>query len=475
MEVRESCQSCTPGLTNVTIAIYLASQPIFLILFLAVFGGFTGLSVYVLREYSISDVSGGIGDATGLGGTLNQNTAILLTLSCAVALVFSALYLALVRAATRAILEITLALSVIFNIGYCVYLWIEGNTSAAIIFTIFAVLSIVSYFFMRSRIPLTRLLLKTAIDATKTHPSVYLWALIGLLVQTLFSIWTAWTLVAVYQRFSPSGAAAGRGGNTGSGAVTGLVVFVVFAFYWISETLKAIFFATNCGVFGAWYYAPPGQKKQPVSLSSFGRATSFSLGSLAFGSLIVAILDIIRGIVSLIQSTEASEGDMVGYAISCVAGCIISCIAWLIEFFNKYAIVNVSLYGNSYIHAAKETWRLMKDRGIDALAQDSLVNIVWSFGSIVVGVITGLFAFIYTKQTNPQYAQSESSYISVILFYAIGLGIQICLTLGEGSVGAGTATLFVAIAEDPQVLAQKEPELFDLLRQAYPRVVQAVA
>lgn len=117
----------------------------------------------------------------------------------------------------------------------------------------------------------------------------------------------------------------------------------------------------------------------------------------------------------------------------------------------------------------------MKDRGIDALAQDSLVNIVWTFGSIVVGVITGLFAYIYTKQTNPDYAQSQSSYISVVLFYAIGLGIQICLTLGEGSVGAGTSTLFVAIAEDPQVLAQKEPELFELLRQAYPRIVQSVA
>lgn len=242
------------------------------------------------------------------------------------------------RVATRFILELTLALSVLFNIGYCVYLWIEGNTSAAIIFTIFAVLSIVSYFFMRSRIPLTRLLLKTAIDGTRVHPSVYFWALLGLVVQTLFSIWTAWTLVAVYQRFSPSGAAANRGGSTSSGAVTGLVVFVVFSFYWISETIKAIFFATNCGIFGAWYYAPPGQKKQPVALGAFGRATTYSLGSLAFGSLIVAILDIIKGIVSVIQQSEAQDGDMVGFAISCVAGCIISCIAWLIEFFNKVSL-----------------------------------------------------------------------------------------------------------------------------------------
>lgn len=174
-----------------------------------------------MRDYSISNVPGGAGGATGgLNGTLNQHTAILLTFSCAVALVFSVLYLILVRVATRFILELTLILSVIFNIAYCIYLWTQKFYSAAIIFTIFAVLSILSYFFLRSRIPLTRLLLKMVIEATKAYPSVFVWALVGLVFQTFFSIWTAWTLIGVYQRFSPSGSASSMGRNTGSGAVS---------------------------------------------------------------------------------------------------------------------------------------------------------------------------------------------------------------------------------------------------------------
>lgn len=296
------------------------------------FGGFVGLSVYVLRDYSISNVQGGAGGATGgLSGTLNQHTAILLTFSCAVALVFSVLYLVLVRVATRFILELTLILSVIFNVAYCIYLWTQKFYSAAIIFTIFAVLSIISYFFLRSRIPLTRLLLKTVIDATKDHPSVYFWALLGLLVQTLFSIWTSWTLIAVYQRFSPSGAASRTGGNTGSGAVTGLVVFVAFDFYWTSELIKAVFFTTVSGVFGVWYYSMPGEKQRGVSFKSFGRASTYSLGSLAFGSLIIAILDLLRGLLSAVQSSEGAEGDMVGAAIACVVGCLLDCIRWAVE------------------------------------------------------------------------------------------------------------------------------------------------
>lgn len=33
-----------------------------------------------------------------------------------------------------------------------------------------------------------------------------------------------------------------------------------------------------------------------------------------------------------------------------------------------------ALYGKPYIDAAKDTWRLFKDRGIDTIVNDSLVN-----------------------------------------------------------------------------------------------------
>lgn len=170
--------------------------------------------------------------------------------------------------------------------------------------------------------------------------------------------------------------------------MTGLIVFIGVAYYWTSELIKAVFLTTVAGTFGAWYYALPGDKARGASLKSFGRAISLSLGSLAFGSLLLAILDILRAILSVIQSSESQSGDMVGAAIACVANCLLGCVQWAVEFLNKYAYINIALYGNSYITAAKETWTLIKDRGIDALAQDCLTGIVFTFGSIVVGVIT---------------------------------------------------------------------------------------
>ena len=37
------------------------------------------------------------------------------------------------------------------------------------------------------------------------------------------------------------------------------------------------------------------------------------------------------------------------------------CLDYLAELFNKFAYANIAMYGNGYITAAKETWRLVRD------------------------------------------------------------------------------------------------------------------
>jgi hypothetical protein len=41
---------------------------------------------------------------------------------------------------------------------------------------------------------------------------------------------------------------------------------------------------------------------------------------------------------------------------------------------NRYAYIEIALYGKPYLAAAKDTWRLFVDRGIDALVNDQIVS-----------------------------------------------------------------------------------------------------
>lgn len=156
--------------------------------------------------------------------------------------------------------------------------------------TIFAVIAIISYWFMRKRIPLAKIILVSIIRAANEYKSVYVLALFFLVIQTAWSVWTAWTLVAVYQRFTPDAQSAGS--SASSGAVTGLVVLVVFAYYWTSELIKAVAYTSSAGIYGTWYYS--ATKPAHAAMSSLRRCLTYSFGSLCFGSLILALLDIIR-------------------------------------------------------------------------------------------------------------------------------------------------------------------------------------
>lgn len=62
-----------------------------------------------------------------------------------------------------------------------------------------------------------------------------------------------------------------------------------------------------------WYYYGPrmGNSGLPkrATLKAFIRASTLSLGSIAFGSLIVTILEIIRLLLQAVQQYEAGQGD----------------------------------------------------------------------------------------------------------------------------------------------------------------------
>ncbi|GAA5927016.1 hypothetical protein JCM1841_001611 [Sporobolomyces salmonicolor] len=445
---------------------------IFAALFLAQLGAFIAISVVSLRALPPSEDTGGLGSTSGTSITLNAATAYLLAIICGAALVFSIILLAIVRMFTKIILEITLLLSLLLSIAYAVYLWVERYWSGAIIFTIFAVFSLLAYPAMRRRIPLSKQLLLFVIKIAKHHPSVYVIALIGTFLQTVYSVYWSFSAVAIYQKWSPNASGAGTsGGHASSGALIGLMVFAVFSYYYTSQFIVNLFLTIEAGIFGSYYYSGPNAKR--TAWGAFKRASTYSFGSIAFGSLVVAVLDVLRAAFQILQGYESGQGDVLGAAVACVAQCCIGCISWAVSFFNRYAYIEIALYGKPYIAAAKDTWSLFKDRGITALINDCLVNNIWTFGSYAVGALCSAFAFIYLKVTDP-FQNYNSGLLAVAMGYAFMIGFSIAHTLGYSALSSGVSTIFVGLAEDPEVLAERDPALFELIRRAYPQVVTSV-
>ncbi|KAF5348744.1 hypothetical protein D9758_006837 [Tetrapyrgos nigripes] len=455
------------------------NDPIFLILFIAQFLGFAALSGIVLSSWiSNGGLGGGLGTSGGQSATditLNRSTVYLLLLVTAAALLLSSAYLILTRAFTKVIMHITLILSIVLNIGICVYYWITKYYSGAIIFTIIAIFSILSYWGFRSRIPLASLLLQVVMDVSKHHNSVYVVAFIALILQAALSVWFVFTSIAIYAKWTP-GSPSCSDSSCSSGKVAGLIFYATFSYLWTSQVIGNVALATlSGGPFGCWYYFGPrsdGQMPKNPTLSAFGRASTFSLGSIAFGSLIVTLLELLRLILQAAQNNANADGHPVEACLACCAACFIGFIENLVEYFNRYAYIEISLYGKPYIAAAKDTWRLFKDRGIDALINDSLVSMTLTWGAYAVGMLSSLFAYLYLRLTDPPY-NSGGQYTAPVILFAFLIGIMCSMTMSS-AIEAGVSTIFVGLGEDPQVLAIRSPDLFALIAQSYPDVVRGV-
>ncbi|TFK20956.1 DUF580-domain-containing protein [Coprinopsis marcescibilis] len=456
------------------------NDPVFLVLFILQVLGFAALSGVALHTWiQEGGLGGGLGKEGASSGspvTLNRSTVYLLLLVTATAVLLSSAYLMLTRMFTKSIMHITLVLTIILNIGICIYYWITKFYPGAILFTIIAILSAVSYFGFRSRIPLAALLFQTVMDVSKHHVSVYAVAFTALLLQAALSVWYTFTVIATYSKWTPGNPSCGEASACSSSKVAGLIFFETFSFIWSSQVIGNVALATMAGgPYGSWYYFGPrelGEMPKNPTMAAFGRATTLSLGSIAFGSLIVTILEMIRLVLRAVQDNATADGHPVQAALACCAACFVGCLENLVEYFNRYAYIEIALYGKPYIAAAKDTFRLFKDRGVDALVNDSLVGMTLMWGAYAIGLLCSLFAFLYLKITAPPY-NAGGQYTVPVLVFSFFIGVVCSNTLGS-AIEAGVSTIFVGLGEDPQVLAIRAPELFGLIATAYPHVVQGV-
>ncbi|KAF8908749.1 plasma-membrane choline transporter-domain-containing protein [Mucidula mucida] len=455
------------------------NDPIFLVLFILQLIGFAVLSGIALQSWvAEGGLGGGLGKSGATSGTsipLNRSAVYLLLLITGAALLLSTAYLMLTRMFTRMIMHITLILTIALNIGICIYYWITKYYSGAIIFTIIALFSIFSYWGFRSRIPFASLLLQVVMDVSKHHMSVYAVAMSALFLQACLAVWFTFTVIATYSKWTPGNPSCATS-SCSSGKVAGLVFYETFSFLWTSQVIGNVALATLAGgPYGSWYYFGPksmGEMPQHPTLSALGRASTLSLGSIAFGSLIVTLLELLRMILRTAANNASADGHPVEACLACCAACFIGCIENMVEYFNRYAYIEISLYGKPYIPAAKDTWRLFKDRGIDALVNDSLVGMTLTWGAYAIGLLCSLFAYLYLRFTSPSY-NLDGQYTAPMLLFAFLIGLQCSLTLSS-AIEAGVSTIFVGLGEDPQVLAIRAPELFALVASTYPHVTQGV-
>ena len=87
------------------------------------------------------------------------------------------------------------------------------------------------------------------------------------------------------------------------------------------------------GVYGSWFFCAgkPGGMPKGATRGAFRRSMTYSFGSISFGSLVVALINMLRQAVSIAQQTEAGQGNIVASILFCVLGCLVGIVQWAVQ------------------------------------------------------------------------------------------------------------------------------------------------
>ncbi|KAF1318180.1 Ctl protein, partial [Globisporangium splendens] len=151
--------------------------------------------------------------------------------------------------------------------------------------------------------------------------------------------------------------------------------FILLSFHWFVQVAKNVVHCVAAGAVGEWWF---GSHDANTIQRSQTRALTTSLGSICFGSLVVAALNALETVLLSTQRRKSNSS-----ANACLE-CLVSLVKRNLQYFNKFAFCQVALYGKDFRTAGSDTMRLFRDRGWSFLLNDSLIASVLGVGCLVV-------------------------------------------------------------------------------------------
>lgn len=120
------------------------------------------------------------------------------------------------------------------------------------------------------------------------------------------------------------------------------MIFQFFVFLWVSAFISGVFQVSVAGAISTWYFSRDVRGYQgpsSPSLSAFGFAITKNFGSIAFGSLVLAVIEFINWALRITKQSQKKNKLVV--AIICLVQCLFGCIQRLVKFINRFAYIYI--------------------------------------------------------------------------------------------------------------------------------------
>lgn len=244
--------------------------------------------------------------------------------------------------------------------------------------------------------------------------------------------------------------------------VRNLMFFQVFAFLWITAFLSAVYQHVVAGSVAGWYFSRDVMSSRPreTAFSSLFHAVTTSFGSLAFGSLVLAIVQFLNYMLEVSKKSNTQNRLLV-----CLINglqCILGCIQGIVQYINKFAYIHVAMHGYSFCKAARECFDLISRNFFSAVIMDTITGFVLFVGKALFTALCTIIT-IGILDANDKPLTSVTLGLTIVISFAI-------LHIISHVIGVSVDTVFVCYLEDLEMNKGENlyisPDLHSLLQES---------
>jgi len=304
----------------------------------------------------------------------------------------------------------------------------------------------------RTRINLTAALFKEACSGLQNSPSIILAGLIVIVICLLFNV--LFFCISTLIIRAAEGAANGTASSPVSDKFENAFYFVVFVIFWTNAFFIATIQMSVSGGISKHYYSkdPSNIGIGSSSIVSLGRAFTVSLGSLALGSLLIAIVQFLNYMLNRAR-TKAQQMHLkpIAWLLLCVQ-CLLGSVEGIISMIDRFAYIHIAMYGDSFLESCRQVFKVVGSNVFNAIMVDSIGQFVLFigrlFGTMVAVLVSGVLTFNFAEHNADSLNGISPQLLISLVCIVVGVISYILLYLISVMISIGADTVLVCYLTD---------------------------
>ncbi|CAH1100837.1 unnamed protein product [Psylliodes chrysocephalus] len=175
-----------------------------------------------------------------------------------------------------------------------------------------------------------------------------------------------------------------------------LQAYNIFGFLWLAFFVTALGQMVLAGIFAQWYWTfNKTQIPFFAVTSAFFRTLRYHIGTLAFGSLIIAICRIIRIILEYLDHKLKQYDNEFTRAIMCLLKCFFYCLEKFLRFLNKNAYIMCAIHGKNFCISAKNAFMLLLRNIVRVWVLDKVTDFLFFLSKLMLTLGVGAVSYVF--------------------------------------------------------------------------------